>query len=189
MVIMNLVGIIIFITVAIILGLVVVLILAHLIQAVRQLVTDSPPSLPLPDLAVQQLIAQLNLQPNEVVYDLGCGTGQLLLALSKSQPKLQLVGIDHDWLVLLIARWLLRGRGISLKHHDLLTVDLSSANVIICYLNPALMSRLEADLGKGMKSGSRLISADYPLPQRRSARTIHIKTDHTRGRTLYLYKF
>jgi trans-aconitate 2-methyltransferase len=42
------------------------------------------------------LIAQIPLQSPKIIYDLGCGTGHLTLALSNFWPDAQIIGIDSS---------------------------------------------------------------------------------------------
>jgi ubiquinone/menaquinone biosynthesis C-methylase UbiE len=53
-------------------------------------------------------------QPDDVIVDVGCGTGSLALMLQRRQPEARIVGIDPDREVLKIAaqgRW--RGSGVA----------------------------------------------------------------------------
>jgi ubiquinone/menaquinone biosynthesis C-methylase UbiE len=44
----------------------------------------------------QLMIGLADAQPGKRVVDIGCGTGQLLLALGRQQPGLELAGMDPD---------------------------------------------------------------------------------------------
>ena len=50
------------------------------------------------------LIEQAHLQPDQVVLDIGCGTGTLILLLKHTHPEVAVVGLDVDPDVLEIAR-------------------------------------------------------------------------------------
>jgi len=50
------------------------------------------------------LIHQANIQPDQVILDVGCGTGTLTLLIKQAQPDASVYGIDIDPLVLDIAR-------------------------------------------------------------------------------------
>lgn len=46
--------------------------------------------------ARDDLIKQANIQPNQRVLDLGCGTGTLVVLLKRRYPAAQIVGLDPD---------------------------------------------------------------------------------------------
>lgn len=46
------------------------------------------------------LVAQIRPQADDLIADLGCGTGSLLVRLAKTAPKAGLIGIDPDPVVL-----------------------------------------------------------------------------------------
>jgi ubiquinone/menaquinone biosynthesis C-methylase UbiE len=46
--------------------------------------------------ARDELIKQANIQPDQRILDLGCGTGTLMVLLKRRYPSAQVVGIDPD---------------------------------------------------------------------------------------------
>lgn len=50
------------------------------------------------------LVAQVQPSPDDVIIDLGCGTGSLLVRLAAAEPKARLIGLDPDPAVLGRAR-------------------------------------------------------------------------------------
>ncbi|MEK4012764.1 class I SAM-dependent methyltransferase [Peribacillus sp. FSL M8-0224] len=50
------------------------------------------------------LVKQATLQPNETIMDLACGTGTLALLIQQLQPGVQVIGVDADPKILLIAK-------------------------------------------------------------------------------------
>jgi len=107
------------------------------------------------------------LSAADIVYDLGSGDGRLLFAaLEKGAGKA--VGIElNPWLVAK-AREKARETGwqdkVTFLESDIMTVNLSAATVVLCYLfttaSRALKSRLETEL----KPGTRVVMESFPVP-------------------------
>lgn len=46
--------------------------------------------------ARQELISQANVEPNQHILDIGCGTGTFVVLLKRKYPAAQVVGLDPD---------------------------------------------------------------------------------------------
>jgi ubiquinone/menaquinone biosynthesis C-methylase UbiE len=62
-------------------------------------------------------IAQVRPRPGEVIIDVGCGTGSLLVLLGKAAPSAKLIGIDPDPAVLARARRRVAKAGLLVELH------------------------------------------------------------------------
>ncbi|WP_295132233.1 class I SAM-dependent methyltransferase [uncultured Reyranella sp.] len=63
------------------------------------------------------LVEQLHPDPADVIVDIGCGTGSLLVRVGKTAPSVQLIGIDPDPAVLERARKRFVDAGLSIELH------------------------------------------------------------------------
>ncbi|MFC5506414.1 class I SAM-dependent methyltransferase [Bosea massiliensis] len=63
------------------------------------------------------LIEQLRPTPSDVILDVGCGTGSLLLRVGNVAPSAQLIGVDPDPAVLARAQKRLSAAGLSVVLH------------------------------------------------------------------------
>lgn len=63
------------------------------------------------------LVEQLHPDSSDVIVDIGCGTGSLLVRVGKAAPSAQLVGIDPDPAVLARARKRFTDAGLSVELH------------------------------------------------------------------------
>jgi SAM-dependent methyltransferase len=125
------------------------------------------PSRPTHPDRIRRALKLVNLQPNEVFYDLGAGDGRVLLIAAKEFGA-QAVGIEIGpvqcalvWLRI-VASGL--ANKIQLKWGNYFKTDLSQADVLFIYATLREVMRLAPYLARAMKPGSRVvsISADFP---------------------------
>jgi ubiquinone/menaquinone biosynthesis C-methylase UbiE len=64
------------------------------------------------------LVAQVAPTCDDVIVDVGCGTGSLLLRLAEAAPSARLIGIDPDPAILARARKRLAAAGLSAELHQ-----------------------------------------------------------------------
>ena len=124
------------------------------------------PSRPTHPDRIRKALKLANLQPNEIVYDLGAGDGRvLLIAAREFGAKTVGIEIGPVQCVLIWLRTVASGLGdkIQLKWGDYFKTDLSQADVVFIYATSKEVTRLAPYLEKQMKQGSRLvsISADF----------------------------
>lgn len=102
----------------------------------------------------------------DVVYDLGCGDGTVLLTAAKEYGA-RGVGVDIDPLRVWIAKLRIYmervNKKVKIRRMNLFQTDVSEATVIIVYLIPKTLNRLEKKLRKELKSGTRIISYVYEI--------------------------
>jgi len=114
-----------------------------------------------------------DIQPDELVYDLGCGDGRIaVIAARKYQARV--VGIELNpllwlWCQLVITILGLRSR-IKLVLGNFYNQDLSGADVVVCYLLPNTNKKLEHKLLSELRSGTRVISNTFLFYQTRLAK-------------------
>jgi ubiquinone/menaquinone biosynthesis C-methylase UbiE len=63
----------------------------------------------------RRLLDQAGLQPGQRVLEIGCGTGDLLLAAKRAQPAAAVVGLDPDLAALARAHRKARRRGLAVQ--------------------------------------------------------------------------
>jgi len=123
------------------------------------------PSISTPAAIQRQMIEAARLKPGQIVCDLGCGTGRLLLHAHRVQPKAIYTGYD----VFRPALWWAKFKNRALNARiqfivgDFFRQDLSQADVIFCYLWPSIMDQIESDIWPTLKPGAVLISYAFPM--------------------------
>ena len=103
---------------------------------------------------------------NDIVYDLGCGDGTLLLTAAKEfgAPG---VGIEIDPLRFWIARirMFMNGASGSIKiiRKNFFEVNTSDATVVVMYLIPKTLNRMKPKLIKELQPGTRIVTFVYKI--------------------------
>lgn len=116
---------------------------------------------------IHKALKLANLQPNEVLYDLGAGDGRVLLIAARDFGA-KAVGVEVGPMqcMLIWLRIAANGLGnqIQIKWENFYKADLSKADVVFVYGTSKEVMKLAPHLEAQMKSGARLvsISADFP---------------------------
>ncbi len=102
----------------------------------------------------------------DIVYDLGCGDGTLIITAAKEYGARSL-GIEIDPLRFLIAKVRIIFSGLSskttVKRENFFKTDLSNATVIVVYLIPKTLNLLLPKFKKELKKGTRVVSYKYKI--------------------------
>jgi tRNA A58 N-methylase Trm61 len=103
----------------------------------------------------------------DIVYDLGCGDGRILIAAVESFGAKEAIGYEisedvYKKALQHVAKVTLQGR-ITIINKDFFEADLSRANVIILYLNNFTNEKLRPKLEKEALPGTRIVSHDFSI--------------------------
>lgn len=114
----------------------------------------------------RSIIKTANIDKDDYIYDLGCGDGTLLLTAGK-QVGARGVGVEIDPARVFVARIRmmsskLKGK-IVIKRGDLFKENISQATVVVVYLVPKTLGRLEEKFRNELKEGTRIVSFVYPI--------------------------
>jgi precorrin-6B methylase 2 len=120
---------------------------------------------PTPQAVVEQMLEMAAVKPGDVVYDLGCGDGRILVTAAK-RYGVKAVGFEIDPKRIEEARENVRRNGVSdlvtIRQESLFDADLSGATVITMYLLPQINFRLKPALAK-LKPGTRIVSHAFDM--------------------------
>ena len=116
---------------------------------------------------IHRMLDMAEVGPNDTVYDLGCGDGRVLVAAAKRYHA-QAVGIEIDpirylWCQILISVLGLR-KQVKIIFGNLFNADLSKADIVVCYLMPDALSKLEKKLKTELEPGKRIVSNKFSFP-------------------------
>lgn len=115
---------------------------------------------------VDRMLDLAKVKPLDVVYDLGCGDGRIVIAASKNYGA-RAVGVDLDPARIREANANARKAGVdrfvTFKVEDLFKTDLREATVVTLYLLPELNKRLIPKLFAELQPGARVVSHDWDM--------------------------
>src|SRR5204863_1857243 len=120
---------------------------------------------PTPQDAVEKMLELAEVRKGDVVYDLGCGDGRIVVTAAKKFGA-RGVGIDIDPQRIAESKENVRTNGVeklvTIKNADIFQEDFSDANVVTLYLLPSLNVKLIPQLEK-LKPGSRIVSYQFNM--------------------------
>jgi ubiquinone/menaquinone biosynthesis C-methylase UbiE len=142
---------------------------------------------PTPPSAVERMVEMAEIRPGDLVYDLGCGDGRIVIAAAKQQ-KIKAVGVDIDPERVAESRENVRTAGlessVEIRQADVFDLDLSEADVVFLYLTPRLNARLMPQLRK-LKPGARIISYEFDMGNAKPVEVVREKFDQYGEQKIY----
>jgi SAM-dependent methyltransferase len=163
---------------------------APLLAQNAQLQSPQPPHLdvpyvPTPQDVVDAMLDLAKVGRNDVVYDLGCGDGRIVISAARRGARA--TGVDLNPVRLAEARANAKQAGVTarvtFKEGDLYQADVSPATVVTLYLLPTVNLKLRPLLWKQLKVGTRVVSHAFDMgPDWPAQRTVEVE-----GKTIYLW--
>lgn len=139
---------------------------------------------------VDRMLALAGVTSNDVVYDLGCGDGRIVIAAALKFGA-RGVGVDIDPELVARAQAEARAAGVADRAtfavQDAMTVDVTPATVVTLYLLAASNVKLRPMLTKQLRPGARIVSHNYPIGDWEPERVDTFKDARGTTRTLFLW--
>lgn len=137
------------------------------------------------DLAiVNAMLTLAGVTRDDVVYDLGCGDGRIVIAAAKEFGA-RGVGVDLDPQRIREARAHADRAGVgdrvTFRVEDLFDADIRNATVVTLFLSPELNARLRPKLVSQLRPGTRIVSHRYGIADWVPERTITLTVLETRN--------
>jgi precorrin-6B methylase 2 len=155
---------------------------------------DAPslaPYVPTPQDVVDRMLALAEVKQNDVVYDLGCGDGRIVITAAK-QYGARAVGVDIDPERIRESQANAKAAGVetlvTFKLQDAMTVDVSPATVVTLYLLSSSNAKLRPMLTKQLRPGARIVSHAFSMGDWDPLKTDTFQDSRGSMRTLYLWK-
>ncbi len=146
-----------------------------------------------PPEVVDRMLEIADIRKNDVLYDLGCGDGRIVIAAARKYG-IQARGFDVDPVRIAEAKENAKKAGVEhlvrFEEKDIFTLDLTPASVVTLYLLPRLNVQLMPQLA-AMKKGSRIVSHDFDMRGKAIpdlAEKITLEGDVDRERWIYMWK-
>ena len=146
-----------------------------------------------PENVVDEMLKLAGVTDGDVVYDLGCGDGRIVVTAAKSFKAKRGIGIDIDPERIKEARQAAKDAKVENKveflEGDILKIkDLSDASVVTLYLLPDINDKIKPVLRKTLKPGARVVSHDFDMGEDwKPEKELVVKDKEGREHTLYLW--
>jgi SAM-dependent methyltransferase len=143
-----------------------------------------------PDDVVERMLRLAGVGLRDVVYDLGCGDGRIVIAAAQRFGA-RGVGVDLDANLINQAEANARAAGVERRVkflvQDALTVDVSDATVVTLYLLSASNVKLRPRLTRQLRRGARIVSHSFAMGEWEPDVVDSFRDASGLGRTLYLW--
>lgn len=144
---------------------------------------------PTPQEVVDRMLELADLKKGDVLYDLGCGDGRIVVTAAK-RYGVKAVGFDVDPKRIAESRENVRKNGVedlvTIRQQDIFQTDLSPANVVTLYLLPSLNVKLMPQLRK-LQPGSRIVSHAFDMRGAKPAKVETVECSDGGRRTVYFW--
>src|SRR5512139_2288709 len=121
---------------------------------------------PTPEAVVQAMLKAAKVTKADVVYDLGCGDGRIVIAAARDFGA-RGVGIDIDPQRIAESQENARAAGVTgrvvFREQDLFEADFREATVVTLFLWPSLNLKLKPRLLKELRPGTRIVSHSHDM--------------------------
>lgn len=139
-----------------------------------------------PQAVVDKMLEMGSVGPKDVVYDLGCGDGRIVITAAKMHGA-RGVGIDLDPKRIEEANANLKAAGVESRvkfvQADLFHSNLSEASVVMLYLLPEVNVALRPQLWRQLKLGTRVVSHAFEMGPEWPPEA----SDSVDGHTIYMW--
>ncbi|HEU4344887.1 MAG TPA: class I SAM-dependent methyltransferase [Candidatus Binatia bacterium] len=138
---------------------------------------------------VEVMLRLASVKAGEVVYDLGCGDGRIVIAAVREFGA-RGVCVDIDPQRIAESQENARAAGVADRigflNQDPFVTDTSEAAVVMLFLSPALNLKVRPKLLRELKPGARVVSHWHDMGDWKPQKTVRV-TSNGRERSVYLW--
>jgi SAM-dependent methyltransferase len=148
------------------------------------------PFVPTPQDVVDRMLILGNVKDTDVLYDLGCGDGRIVITAANKYGA-RALGVDLEPYRVAEAKANAKAACVeglvTIKLQDALTLDVSPATVVTLYLVEWSTQKLKQMLTSQLKQGARIVSHNYGMGEWEPARVESFTDSTGKMHTLYLW--
>ena len=135
--------------------------------AAAQEVKKDVPYVPSPPEVVETMLKLGGVKQGDIMYDLGCGDGRIVIMAAQKFGATKGTGVDIDPERIAEANANAKEAGVTGKvkfiQGNLFDIDFHDASIVTLYLLPDVNMRLRPKLLKELKVGSRIVSHQFDM--------------------------
>ncbi len=140
------------------------------------------PYVPTPQEVVEKMLSIAGVNSKDILYDLGCGDGRVVVTAAKELRVRRAVGVDIDPKRISESNENARRAGVSgqvsFHQKNLFDEDYRDATVMTLYLLPSVNLKLRPKLLRDLKPGTRIVSHDFDMGDWQPDRQVAV-AEHT----------
>ena len=148
------------------------------------------PYVPTPPEVVAEMLRLAGIKPGDLLYDLGCGDGRIVIAAAKTYG-IRAIGIDIDPVRISESEANAAEAGVKDKvkfvNKDLFESDFKDASVITMYLLTSVNLRLRPKLLAELRPGTRLVSHRFEMGEWRPDKSTSVPLNGGEQRWVYFW--
>ena len=148
------------------------------------------PFVPTPPEVVDEMLSMANIQAGDLLYDLGCGDGRIVIAAAK-RFGIKAVGIDIDPVRIAESNENAVKAGVTDRarfiERNLFEADFKDATVVTMYLLTSVNLRLRPKLLAELRPGTRLVSHTFDMGEWRPDKTSLVATTYDDHRAIHYW--
>src|SRR3984893_17204582 len=150
------------------------------------------PYVPTTEAAVQAMLKLAGVKKTDIVYDLGCGDGRIVIAAAKEYGA-RGVGIDINPERIQEAEANTKKAGVErlvrFEENDLFDADIHDATVVTLFLLESVNLRLRPKLLRDLKPGTRIVSNTFNMGDWKPDKEMNVgdASEETFSHRLYLW--
>jgi len=159
----------------------------------REDAADLAPYVPTPAPVVERMLTLARVGRDDVVYDIGCGDGRMVIAAAKTYLA-RGVGIEIDPRLVKECKANARRDGVEgitrFLCMDATKAHIADATVVVLYLLPESLETLKPLFEKELRPGTRIVSHNYRMPgwDDRIVKSEVVPVESGRPHKIYLYR-
>lgn len=148
------------------------------------------PYVPTPQPVVEEMLRLAQPKEGEVLYDLGCGDGRIVVTAAKKY-KVKGIGVDIDPERIKECNENAKKAGVTDRvtflQKNLFEMDFSDADVLCMYLLTSVNAKLKPKILATMKPGARVVSHAFDMGDWEPDEKVEIKDPDSYERTVYFW--